>query len=354
MIDQTDNEQQEVRIHNPHDAAFKSAFQKKEIAESFFKKFLPEAFNRHIEYESLKIENKSYVDENFKEKHSDIVYRAKIKGKTGFLYILFEHQSSADYWMIFRLLCYMINLWKSYLDQHPKAKHLPIIIPMVLYNGESRWSVPREFSELFSGREDFSEIIPNFSYLLLDLTTYDDEKLKAFTEDLALSVILYLMKHIFSDDVESVFKNLTDLFIRLKSNPNLITLLEWALQYAYHARNENDEQLNKIIEKQIERLDESKVKEVFMTAAEQIERKGFQKGLSEGIQKGIEEGKLKGLEEGKQMLLLKLLQKRFDNIPKNLKNKIESAKINMLEACGESIFEFKSIKDVEKWWNENN
>jgi predicted transposase YdaD len=56
------------------------------------------------------------VDETHRDRHSDIVYRTKTRGQVAFLYILFEHQSTPDFWMIFRLLCYMTNLWREYIE----------------------------------------------------------------------------------------------------------------------------------------------------------------------------------------------------------------------------------------------
>jgi len=90
---------------SPHDAAFKAAFQKRELAKRFFQIAFPEKIVRQIDFRYLKLANRSYVDEKLKERHSDIVYQTKIRGKTAFLYILFEHQSKPDFWMIFRLLC---------------------------------------------------------------------------------------------------------------------------------------------------------------------------------------------------------------------------------------------------------
>ena len=90
---------------SPHDAAFKAAFQKRELAKSFFQHYFPEKIVRQIDFRHLKLANRSYVDEKLKDKHSDIFYQTKIRGKNAFLYLLFEHQSKPDFWMIFRLLC---------------------------------------------------------------------------------------------------------------------------------------------------------------------------------------------------------------------------------------------------------
>ncbi len=170
----TDNKKKNGGVANHHDAAFKSAFQKKELAHNFFKNYLPENIIKHINLNNLELVNKSYVDEKLKERHSDIVYKTKIRGKAAFLYILFEHQSRPDFQMVFRLLCYMVNIWKEYLDQNPEAKKLPVIIPTVLYHGRTKWTSPLKFSELIENVEEFSLYLPDFTYTLTDLGEYED------------------------------------------------------------------------------------------------------------------------------------------------------------------------------------
>ncbi|MCP4347103.1 MAG: Rpn family recombination-promoting nuclease/putative transposase [Desulfobacterales bacterium] len=164
----------EFEIYNPHDAAFKSAFQKKYLVRNLIRSYLPADITKHIDFRHLALVNKSYVDEKLREKHSDIVYRTKLRGMTALLYFLFEHQSSSDQIMSFRTLSYENNIWKEYLDQNPEKKKLPVIIPVVLYNGKTKWTAPLNFKEIIEGGDMFSEYLPDFRYELIDLSRYDD------------------------------------------------------------------------------------------------------------------------------------------------------------------------------------
>ncbi len=154
-MSRTDQES-EKSTATPHDAAFKAAFQKKELAESFFRHYFPERIVKRIDFRHMELNNRSYVDEALKEKHSDIVYRTKIRGAMAFLYILFEHQSKPDHWIVFRLLCYMVNLWREHIEQNPKAKTLPVILPAVLYHGRRKWNCPRSLVELTGGAKTWN------------------------------------------------------------------------------------------------------------------------------------------------------------------------------------------------------
>ena len=57
-----------------------------------------------------------------------------------------------------------------------------------------------------------------------------------------------------------------------------------------------------------------------------------------------------GFEEGKASLLMKLINKRFGRIPPALEHKLRAAKPEVVDQFGESLFDFQSLEDVEKWW----
>ena len=240
-------------INNPHDAAFKSAFQKKEVALSFFQNYFPQEIRQHIDFNHLELGNKTYVDEKLREKHSDIIYKTKLKGSDAFLYILFEHQSTPDPMMIFRLLCYMVNIWKEYLDQHPETKCLPVIFPAVLYHGKTKWNASRTLGGLIECDDIFSEYLPDFTYKIYDLGDYQDEML-ILSEHMALSVVLYLFKHIFDKDFQHIFGQAVNMLAKIGDRKTYLEFFEWLLRYTYHARNEDEKTVRGYIDCEVEKL----------------------------------------------------------------------------------------------------
>ena len=67
----------------------------------------------------------------------------------------------------------------------------------------------------------------------------------------------------------------------------------------------------------------------------------------------IQEGKELGFEEGKATLLMKQINKRFGRIPPSLEHKLRAAKPEIADQFGESLFDFRSLEDVEKWWEKH-
>ncbi|MGE0082880.1 MAG: Rpn family recombination-promoting nuclease/putative transposase [Desulfococcaceae bacterium] len=260
-----------------------------------------------------------------------------MKGLDAFLYLLFEHQSTPDPMMVFRLLCYMVNIWKECLDQNPDAKCLPAIFPAVLYHGKQKWKSPRTMCGMIDGADIFSEYLPDFTYKLYDLGDYPDEMLM-IGGHMALNTVLYLFKHIFDRDFGQIFGKAVNLLkqIREKDESVFLDFLEWVLRYTCHARNEDESTVRGYIDREVEKLNDEKVRRLAMTVAEQIEKRG----------------EIRGEIKGASSLLYSMLQERFGTVSPALEAKLRNADTNMLNKFGMSLFGFRKIRDAEKWWDD--
>ena len=63
-----------------------------------------------------------------------------------------------------------------------------------------------------------------------------------------------------------------------------------------------------------------------------------------------QEGRIEGKLEGRMVLIQKLLNKRFGKISPALEKQLRNSKIDNLDKFGESLFDFKDLKDAENWW----
>ena len=64
----------------------------------------------------------------------------------------------------------------------------------------------------------------------------------------------------------------------------------------------------------------------------------------------IEDGIEKGIEKGKADLLIKMLVKKFKNVPNEYREKIKKLPQDTIEVIGMDIFEMNSINDLEKYF----
>ena len=166
-----DSEEYEITTpNNMHDKLFRDLLSdKKELAI-----FLNEYLGLDISEDELEKYNSSFVTKNYENSEADIVYKLKDKN----VFILIEHQSSADKSMPFRLLNYNLEIIKdtndgdSYkTDSYIYAK----VIPIVVYTGGTKWNVSKKFSTLQEhyGKNNYLEL----KYNLIDINNYDKEKL---------------------------------------------------------------------------------------------------------------------------------------------------------------------------------
>ncbi len=122
-----------MKLHNPHDALFKYVFLDKEVAADQFRALLPKKVVSRLDLENMSLDDSLFVDEKLESGQSDLLYRVPLKaGGHAFIWVLFEHQSNSDRFMALRVLEYMVSAWKKWRSSHPKATHLPIILPLVL------------------------------------------------------------------------------------------------------------------------------------------------------------------------------------------------------------------------------
>ena len=85
-------------VATPHDALFKSVFGDPRHAAVHMERFLPTAVVERLDLEALTLRPGSFVDQELREHHADLLFEAPFQEGAGgaFLYLLFEHQSSSD------------------------------------------------------------------------------------------------------------------------------------------------------------------------------------------------------------------------------------------------------------------
>ncbi|MBW2740001.1 MAG: Rpn family recombination-promoting nuclease/putative transposase, partial [Deltaproteobacteria bacterium] len=127
---------------------------------------------------SLVVSKDSFVDKELREHFSDIIYQVDLKqGDSAYIYLLFEHKSYSDPLIALHLLRYMIKIWEQGVKQG-KARPFSPIIPIVVYHGKSKWKAGPDFYALFDLPDGLQVYMPNFRYLLCDLSHSSDEEVK--------------------------------------------------------------------------------------------------------------------------------------------------------------------------------
>ena len=83
-------------IHTPHDLFFKHSVDDVSVAKSFFQAHLPASLQQRIHWDTLRLTNKSFSDEQLQALHSDVVYSCQLDQKRAYIYLLIEQQTDPD------------------------------------------------------------------------------------------------------------------------------------------------------------------------------------------------------------------------------------------------------------------
>jgi predicted transposase/invertase (TIGR01784 family) len=165
----------------PHDSVFRRIFGVPANAASQLRAVLPLDLAARLDLAQLTPVPASFVDEALKWRYSDLLFTAPLDGRDAFVYLLAEHQSSTDQLMAFRMLRYVTRIWDQYLRDHPRARQLPAVIPLVVHHGRGRWAGPVQLLELIDldpgAKQAAQAYLPRFEFLLDDLAAIDDRQL---------------------------------------------------------------------------------------------------------------------------------------------------------------------------------
>jgi predicted transposase/invertase (TIGR01784 family) len=120
-------------ITNIHDAFFKQVLGEPELAGQFLREHLPPEVVEQLGPEAPEPLPASFVDEELRQHHSDLLFRMHLKsGGDAFAYLLLEHKSSPDEGARLQLLRYIVRLLTNWYEQNGRRLPLPPVLPPVL------------------------------------------------------------------------------------------------------------------------------------------------------------------------------------------------------------------------------
>ena len=279
-----------IASHSPHDAVFKHILSHRATARDFLLIHLPEHLRMLYDLRTLQLESGSFIEEDLRASHSDILYSLKTQTGEGYIYVLIEHQSSPDRHMAFRLMRYAIAAMQRHLD---KGHHqLPLVIPLLFYHGKTS-PCPHSMRWLdgFS-QPEVAERLYSQNFQLVDITTIPDEQL---IQHRRVAMLELLQKHIRQRDMMEISEQLVSILSLGYTNRRQFKTL---LNYMIQAGNAADPVA--FLRKLAQKVPLKPHKETLMNIAQFLEERGRKQGVLQGMKAGIEKGRRKGWQEGRQ------------------------------------------------------
>ncbi len=139
-----------------HDSSYKLFFDHTRMVRDLLHCFLPADLLTMLDFDRLERMSDQYVDDGLTQSRGDTAWRIRFRGQDGeadswlYLLVLLEFQSTVDSFMAARISAYSGQMYLKLIRNGDIAKgdRLPPVLPIVLYNGRSRWSAPEEMGSL--------------------------------------------------------------------------------------------------------------------------------------------------------------------------------------------------------------
>jgi len=313
---------------DPHDRLFKRVMSDEANVRKFIKEFLPKDISSQIDLKEIKLIPTEKI-KGYNKYYMDIAVECKIADTKGQLYFVFEHKSYPDPGVLLQILSYMTVTWD---EQRKKNVPLTPVIPVVIYHGSSNWNVTTHFQGQFQNiGESIKPYIPEFNYVLVDLTQIPNEEIEQKAKDTPfLMASLLLMKLVALHDIEGIMR--ITVIISLSEEERIILIL-----YLFYTLDVDQDTMQRIVK-------ELGGEELMPSLAEKLIKQGEERGKIEGEKRG----EIKGTIKGKQDLLLKLLRRKFglsSSDEKMIRSVTDEVK---LDAAAEAVLDAKSKDEVLK------
>ncbi len=305
------------------------------LVESLVRDFVPGKWVRQLDFTSLEKVASSFATDDLRSRHDDLVWR--VRHRTGghwiYIYLLLEFQRQDEHFMAVRVMTYEGLLYQDLIRKLGLGvgDMLPLVFPIVLYNGHRRWKSPTNVAALVpqvpAGLEAFR---PQVEYMLLDEGAFPVAHLDALPGPAAR---LFRLEHAGPEELLAEVKRLR----RSLAGPKhqelrrafVISILAILQRRLKGTRLPKTEELGEI---------ETMIAEEAPTWTEMWERQGLEKGLEKGLERGRR--------QGESILLLRQLERRFGPLDEHTRQRVESADAERLLEWGERFVDATVLQDV--------
>jgi len=305
----------------PHEGLFLKVFKDKENTRHFLQQHLPHDLLEHADWDSMYLENASYLDEEMRKHFSDLVFSLRM-GEEEFsaakVYLLFEHKSSPESLVGLQVLRYMALQWKEMYDQGQIAGgRLPPIIPIVIYQGRASWKARASFQDLVEMPSDsFKAFVPDFSFAFFNIGELDERRIQ---QNVVLKFYVAIIKSLDKPELKELLPQLTRGLYESLGHRTATEYLEIFFRYLTKSTeilDRND------YERALAMLPEGG-RDIMNTLADQWMKEGYERAEQEFMQERV---KLisESEQRGEQNMLIEALQEKFGPVHPVLVNKVRS------------------------------
>jgi len=321
-----------------HDTGYKKLFSHPEMVEDLLRGFVQEDWVQELDFSTLTRDFNSYVTDELRERHDDMIWRVRFRDRWLYVYLLLEFQSRPDPWMAVRMLVYVGLLYQDFLNSRTsRPENLPAVLPIVLYNGATRWTEAVNLADLLpSMPAGLMAYQPGLRYLLLDEGAFTEEDLGG-THNLA-AALFRLENSREPEDLRRVLAHLIEWMQAPRQQRLRRSFAVWVGRVLLPRRLRGEA---------LPGLED--LQEVHAMLAERVEewtKTWKYQGLQEGRQQGLQEGRQEGRQQALQESFLRLLNKRFGPVTNDVAQRVNAASPDQISRWFDQAIDAPSLDQV--------
>lgn len=287
-----------------YDRSYKKLFSHKGFIKYLLQDFVRLKWVERVDFDKISLEPVSFIDRLFNKKEADLIWKLPLKdGPEVYLFLLLEFQSRVDKTMALRFASYILNF---YADQFKNKKivSLPVVFPVLVYNGKQRWNAARRLQDLIDLVDtSLREYLIRFKYFTIDIGSFGKRSLVKLKRNLVTAV--FLLENVRNEkELENVFKEIVEI-IKSEADPTLVKSFGDWLEMQLKRENIAAINIREIITQRREHT-------MLTETLHEILIKREERGLEKGLKRGLKRGKLEGIKEGKAQTAIQLLKEGLD------------------------------------------
>ncbi len=295
------------------------------MIQDLLREIVGERWVERIDFDSATLVSNSFVSPEHENRESDVIWQfGRLDGgEPVFVYILMEFQSRPDPSMPVRLMGYVSLFYQNLMKSQPAAgwKKLPLVIPMVVYNGPEPWNVATDLGSLIGELDSSAEVYrPQLRYLLVDESKYPREELAALGNPVA---------ELFQIEKSRNWGEVDESFRRLQQT---IPPGEDSLRRAFGTW------LTKVILPRLGRPPEE------ISGIPALDKGAAM--LLDSIDRWTRETREEGRQEGEAWMLLRLLRMKFGPLAPEVEERVRSTDAERLLEWGDRVLTAEQLQDV--------
>ncbi|RFP15927.1 MULTISPECIES: Rpn family recombination-promoting nuclease/putative transposase [unclassified Duganella] len=328
------------------DTLYRQLFAHPEIVRDLLAGFLLADWARTLDVGAFERVNASYASDRGKQRHQDMVWRAKVGGEWVYVYILLEFQARSDRWMALRMQVYVGLLLQDLVARHclTRCDKLPPVMPIVLYHGRGLWRASRDLTDLMLPPPMGLEVYqPQQQYMLIDQHRH-------MNPDDPANILGIVFRLLRSKTNKEMLSALGDFAERMKA-PDIArardSLTRWVrttLQDEFDEANMSSGEepvmlFNRRFKTYEALLEYEAVKRGRLKGLKEGRRKGMRQGMRQGVQQGVQQGRQEGERTALKGVLQGLLDRRNAPLPVGITEKMDHADTAQLSAWIQALAE---------------